>query len=232
MNVGGATVTTVQAYQRPRLARPGSPHLAAAASAILPASAMPAGSLRRGKIKRNTRSTRVIGVTVATCCAALVSVALASAAAPVAHTATAPACTAANTQIWLGDGEGGGTAGKTYYPLEFSNVGHKACTLYGYPGVSAVSDTGHQVGLPATHDPSTVATITIKAGGTAHDHIAIVDWGAVCATGAAASGLKIYAPGQTQAKQIEFAFTTCAAKSTLIAGPIDAGVGVPGYTFP
>jgi hypothetical protein len=162
------------------------------------------------------------------CSAALLPNALASAAAPVARAASAPACTNANTRVWLGDGEGGGTAGRTYYPLEFSNVGHHSCTLYGYPGVSAWSGGG-TVSLPATRDTTSHATVTIKPAGTANAQIAIVDWGAICSTAVNADGLKIYPPGETMAQEIQFPFQTCASSSTLRVGPIVAGVGIPGY---
>lgn len=58
-------------------------------------------------------------------------------------------CAAAQIRVWLGDGPGGGTAGAVYYPLEFSNVGHSRCTLYGYPGVSAYGSAGRRIGTPA-----------------------------------------------------------------------------------
>jgi hypothetical protein len=67
-----------------------------------------------------------------------------------AVTASAPNCLARNTQVWLGLGLGGGTAGSTFYPLEFSNVGHNACTLTGYPGVAASGSNGMQVGPAAS----------------------------------------------------------------------------------
>ena len=60
--------------------------------------------------------------------------------------ASAPACTSQATAIWLGDGEGGGTAGHVYYPIELSNTGRTSCTLYGYPGISAWGTGGEQIG--------------------------------------------------------------------------------------
>ncbi|MGA2469066.1 MAG: DUF4232 domain-containing protein [Solirubrobacteraceae bacterium] len=175
---------------------------------------------------RNARRLTVAGVLI--CCTALLGSALASAAAPIAKAAAVPACTSANTRVWLGDGGGGATAGRTYYPLEFSNVGHHSCTLYGYPGVSAWSG-GAQVSLPATRSTASHATVTIKPAGTANAQIAIVDWGAICTTAVNADGLKVYPPGQTVPQEIQFPFQTCASSSTLRVGPITAGVGIPGY---
>jgi hypothetical protein len=161
--------------------------------------------------------------------AGAVPVALASASAPRAHVATA-ACSAANTQVWLGDGEGGGTAGRVYYPLEFSNVGHSACTLYGYPGVSAWRSGGAQVGGAAGRNSGPHSTVTIPAGGTAHALLSIADWGAICSKAVNASGLKVYPPGQTKAKTIGFPLQVCATTSVLAVEPIRSGVGIPGYT--
>jgi len=47
------------------------------------------------------------------------------------------------------DTQGDGAAGSVYYTLQFTNLSGHACTLRGYPGVSAVSLSGHQLGAPA-----------------------------------------------------------------------------------
>jgi len=140
------------------------------------------------------------------------------------------ACADTNTQVWLGDGEGGGTAGAIYYPLEFSNVGHRACTLYGYPGVSAWGSGGGPVGLAATRAVSAHTTVTLAPNATAHALLRIADYGALCSTALNALGLAVYAPGQRQSRSIEFALEVCAHRSVLSVGPVRAGVGIPGYT--
>jgi hypothetical protein len=143
--------------------------------------------------------------------------------------AATPACTPSNTQVWLGLGLGGGTAGSTYYPLEFSNVGRHACTLNGYPGVSA-SRGGHQVGPSATRNQQAHATVTLAPGATAHAILRIVDWGALCSHEVVADGLKVFAPGQIRAGFVPFSFGACPDRGVLIVGPVRAGVGIPGYT--
>jgi hypothetical protein len=163
------------------------------------------------------------------CCAALLPVAFAGAVSR-SHTASAALCSTSHLEVWLGDGSGGGTAGRTYYPLEFSNVGHSACALYGYPGVSAWALNGVQVGLPATHSGASHSLVTLAPGATAHALLAVVDWGAVCATGVNALGLKVFPPGQKAAQTFSFPLEGCAGKSTLVTGPVRAGVGIPGYT--
>jgi hypothetical protein len=170
---------------------------------------------------------RALAVGAVACVAAVLPVALAGAA-PEAHVASA--CSASHMEVWLGDGEGGGTAGHTYYPIEFSNVGHSSCTLYGYPGVSAFGTNGAQVGLPASKSGASHSTVTIPAGGTAHALLAIADYGAICSTGANALGLKVYPPGQMQSQTFQFPLVVCASRVSMTTGPLRAGVGIPGYT--
>ncbi len=170
----------------------------------------------------------VVGAAFALTAAALIPAALASAL-PQARVASAP-CTSAQTQVWLGDGEGGGAAGHTYYPLEFSNIGHSSCTLDGYPGVSAESATGSLVGKPAMRNSGGHGPVTLAPGGTAHALISIADWGAICSKAVDAAGLKVYPPSETRAQQISFPFQACAKQGVLVTGPVRAGVGIPGYT--
>ena len=157
------------------------------------------------------------------CVAGSVVVAAASAAAP-------PKCTAAQVQVWLGLGLGGGTAGSTYYPLEFSNISHHACTLNGYPGVSAYENSGAQVGPAAGRSLARHATVTLASGATAHALLRVIDWGALCSTEVPAAGLKVFAPGLTRSEPVPFSFGACAHRGVLLVGPVRAGVGIPGYT--
>lgn len=144
--------------------------------------------------------------------------------------AAAPRCTTAHLEIWLGLGLGGGTAGSIYYPMEFSNVAHHACTLNGFPGVSAIGDTGHQIGRGASRTGQHHAIVTLAPGATAHAILRVLDAGAVCSVPVMASGLKVFPPGAKRAQLIPFSFAACARRGVLIVGPMRAGVGIPGYT--
>jgi hypothetical protein len=146
------------------------------------------------------------------------------------QTASVPACVPAQTQVWLGLGLGGGTAGTYYYPLEFTNVGHSTCTLSGYPGVSAYRGAGQQVGTPGTRNQTAHATVTLAPGATAHAQLGVHDYGALCKRGVAATGLKVYPPGETRSWSLGFPLRVCASRSVLVVGPVRPGVGVPGYT--
>jgi len=149
---------------------------------------------------------------------------------PGAASATTPRCTAPNTQVWLALGLAGGTAGSIYYPLAFSNVGHRACTLSGYPGVSGYGRGGGQVGQGASRNGQSHSTVTLSPGATAHAILRVVDWGALCSKEVVAEGLKVYPPGETRSEPVPFSFGACAHRGVLIVGPVRAGVGIPGYT--
>jgi hypothetical protein len=147
-----------------------------------------------------------------------------------ARAAAVSRCTAAHVQVWFGLGLGGGTLGSTYYPLEFSNVGPHACTLKGYPGVSAFGTGGAQIGPPAIRNGRPHGTVTLAPGATAHAILRVVDWGNLCSTEVPAAGLKVFPPGATRSEPVPFSFGACAHQGVLEVGPINAGVGIPGYT--
>jgi hypothetical protein len=150
-----------------------------------------------------------------------------------AHSATsavAPTCTPASTEVWLGLGLGGGTAGSVYYPLEFSNVGHHACTLNGYPGVSALRGAGTQVGPAAARITGHHVTVTLAPGATAHAILRVLDWGALCSTKVNAAALNVFPPGERRAEQVPFSFGACAHRGVLMIEPVRPGVGIPGFT--
>jgi hypothetical protein len=147
-----------------------------------------------------------------------------------ARAATLTPCAFSHTEIWLGDGEGGGAAGHVYLPLELSNIGRSSCTLYGFPGVSAVNSSGHQIGGDGSRSGPAGAVVRLAPGATAHALLAIADWGAICSRGVPATGIRIYAPAQRSSQLVQFQFEVCASRSVLSVGPVRSGVGIPGYT--
>ena len=121
-----------------------------------------------------------VAAALASTCAASAAAACAAAAsaASAKPAAAAPACGTAGLEVWLGLGPGAAAAGSTYYPLEFTNVTERTCHLRGFPGVSAVSVSGGQVGSPAARDRSSAPrTVTLAPGGTAHVPLQLVDAG-------------------------------------------------------
>ncbi len=128
-------------------------------------------------------------------------------------------------------GNGGGTLGTIFYPVEFSNTGRRSCWLSGYPAVTAASGAGRQIGPPATANGRT-HRIVLKPGGTAHVILGIIEAGNIPACKPRRDAfLRIVAPGQRAATFIpNFTFTACSNKSVLRVDAVHAGTGVPGFT--
>jgi hypothetical protein len=125
------------------------------------------------------------------------------------------------------DTQGNGYAGGVGYTLKFTNLSGHACTLHGFPGVSAVSLTGGQLGKPAGWS-GTPATVTLASGVTASATLLITNVGnyppSQCHP-VTAAGLRVYPPGQTASRQIPFPFGACsdgAGPVYLTAGPVHA----------
>jgi hypothetical protein len=137
-------------------------------------------------------------------------------------------CATAGLVVWI-DTMGNGTAGSIYYDLELTNLSGKACSLTGYPGVSAVSLLGRQLGSAAARStPLSSAPVTLAAGATKTALLQIVEAGnfpaASCAMTTAA-GLRVYPPGATVSKVVPFPFSACAKR-----GPIYLRVGAVSAT--
>jgi Protein of unknown function (DUF4232) len=132
--------------------------------------------------------------------------------------AATPPCAARALVVWLNT-QAGTAAGTTYYKLEFTNLSAHACTLRGYPGVSAIGANGHRVGSPAGRNPAHRArVVTVARGGSA---VAVLQIGdahnfppASCRL-VTVAGLLVYAPGTTRAKTVPFPFPTCAKAGTV-----------------
>src|SRR5262249_23160368 len=113
------------------------------------------------------------------------------------------ACTSGNTRVWVGL-PGDGTAGTTFYQLEFSNIGRSACTFFGFPGVSAIRANGHQAGLGARRT-GVPRLVLLRPGGTAHAVLGVTDAGAVCAHPVRTATLRVFPPGQRRAQFVPLA---------------------------
>lgn len=129
--------------------------------------------------------------------------------------AATPACSAASLSVWVDGSQSNGAAGSVEYPLEFTNITGKACTLYGYPGVSAINSSGKQLGDAASRFALfTKRTVTIPAGGTAHADLFYSDGEVFTAPGCkrvTASQIKVFAPNTKKAKDGFFDLQVCSA---------------------
>jgi hypothetical protein len=146
--------------------------------------------------------------------------------------ASFPACATSQLTGWLGV-PGNGTAGAVYYQLQLSNVGPASCTLFGFPGVSAVSrGDGHQLGRAAGRDYAKPATLQLLApGATVHAVLRITDPGVLGCPTATAAGLRVYPPNQFGALIVPFRFQTCTGPfRDLTIRVVRHGSGIPGYS--
>jgi hypothetical protein len=154
--------------------------------------------------------------------------------------AAIPECAAAlgqdgNVSAWVADGQGNGALGTIYYPLEFTNLSGRACSMYGFPGVSAISGDGQQLGSPATWESGggfgTPRTVIVAPGATAHAilayHDAEVGGAPGCDPVSTTAELRVYLPGQHSAAFAFFDLPACshAGPAYLTIGPVKPGVG-------
>jgi hypothetical protein len=133
------------------------------------------------------------------------------------------ACQTSALKVSLG--KANATAGTTYYPLKFVNKTSKSCTLRGYPGVSAVTTSGKQIGAAAQRSGGKVRTLTVKPGKQQSSSIGIREVGNFSASDCkpvTASGLKIFPPNASTAVTIKKKFKTCSitASKSLVVKPV------------
>jgi Protein of unknown function (DUF4232) len=140
-----------------------------------------------------------------------------------------------NVSAWVADGQGNGAAGTIYYPLEFTNLSGHTCSMYGFPGVSAISRSGRQLGSPANRESGgafgTPRTVTVRPGATVHAILAYHDAEVSTAPGCdpvnTTFELRVYPPNERGATLAFFNLEACshAGPIYLSVGPIKPGVG-------
>ena len=195
-------------------------------------------------MKPTTRAARRGLAALALTCAAVVipTAALAASGSPAkpalaarATAAAAPRCGTGALTAWLGI-PGNGYAGGANYQLELSNTSAHTCTLYGYPGVSALGPGGHQLGSAAGRGPASASRlVTLSRGATAHVELQITDVGnfppSSCGPTSAVA-LRVYPPGATRSLQVPFSFQACGKTGPvyLHVGTTVSGTGIPGFS--
>jgi uncharacterized protein DUF4232 len=146
--------------------------------------------------------------------------------------AAVPACTAGDIGAWVAVDQGNGAAGSIYYPLQFTNLSAHSCSMRGFPGVSAISRNGHQLGSPASWDHVIQArTVILAPGATAHT---ILRWSDVAVTTEPGCDpvfttfeLRVYLPGQYTATHAAFDLEACSHAGPIYMSvePVRPGVG-------
>jgi uncharacterized protein DUF4232 len=138
---------------------------------------------------------------------------------PAASTGTTPACTLASLGVRLG--RDGAAAGSVYYPLVFTDLSGRSCTLYGYPGVSFIWPDGRQAGRAASRAPSAASVVTIAPGGAAHATVQVADalaYPIAMCIPVVVRRLKVYPPGSRTALVIPLSTVTCSRRMPLWLG--------------
>jgi Protein of unknown function (DUF4232) len=156
-------------------------------------------------------------------------------AARAAAAAIPPRCGTAALTAWLGI-PGDGYAGGVVYQLELSNTSNHTCSLYGFPGVSALAPGGHQLGKAANRghaEPNRL--VTLGRGATAHAVLQITDVTVFPPSSCGkttAVALRVYPPGATRSLEIPFTFQACGKSGPvyLHVGTTEGGTGIPGFS--
>ncbi|HEV2375193.1 MAG TPA: DUF4232 domain-containing protein [Streptosporangiaceae bacterium] len=131
--------------------------------------------------------------------------------------------------VWVGADDGNAAAGTIYYPLEFTNVSGHTCSLYGFPGVSAIDPAWRQLGSPAGWEKQTPHTVILGPGATAHAVLAysnaVVGGAPGCHPVNTASELRVYPPDRRTAVHAFFDLPVCSHTGPVYmnVGPIQPG---------
>jgi Protein of unknown function (DUF4232) len=146
--------------------------------------------------------------------------------------ASTPQCSAGALGVWVAVDQAGVAAGTAYYPLEFTNISHHTCILYGYPGVSARNSNLKLLGNPARRDPLyKPRTVVLAPGATGH---AILGYSDVVTSNCPSTGkrtaafLQIYAPDQFQSNHAFWSLVACTTpgqRNFLSVTVVVAGIG-------
>jgi Protein of unknown function (DUF4232) len=188
----------------------------------------------------NRRLARRVGAAITAACTAILLPAAALAAPAHPGSASAPTalpqCTAGDLTTWAGI-PGDGSAGHTNFQLELSNTAGPTCTLFGFPGVSAVGRNGHQLGNAAIRNASHRAQLVVlPRGATAHVELAITDitvFSRSSCRPVTAAGLRVIAPGSFVSQTVPLTFRACAKHGPdyLSVTTTISGTGIPNFSF-
>jgi hypothetical protein len=155
----------------------------------------------------------------------------AAATAPPAATVAAPhQCRASDLHVSVTKGDPG--AGTVSYTIRFANVSSSACTLDGYPGVSAAKHLGgKRVGRAAGRVRSVhPRLVTIASGATAHAYLraANPDNISPACHPATEHWIKVFPPGQVHPQFAHRVISVCTdGTRNMWVQPVRAGRGLP-----
>jgi len=150
-------------------------------------------------------------------------------------------CATSGLEAWLGLGTTGSPPGTGQrpllaagtYTLEFTNVSSRACSLYGYPEVTAYA--GAQIGSAAVDDTSVrPRPVLLEPGATAHSVLRVTGTGRfqpdACAR-VTAPELRVMLPDQARPSFVPIRLAACSRKGPefMSVQPIQPRAGIPGF---
>jgi hypothetical protein len=163
--------------------------------------------------------------------------------ATLSSTVTGTPCAPAGLEAWLGlatTGSPPGTGrhpqlGGTTYTLEFTNVSSRACSLYGYPEVSAYADA--RIGRAAVDDRAVrPQPVLLEPGATAHSVLRITGPRSFEPTACAqvtVPELQVLLPDQVRPSFVPIRLAACSKKGPAFMSvqPIQPRPGIPGFAM-
>lgn len=145
------------------------------------------------------------------------------------------ACMTAALSVTVASTPGGAAAGSTYVPIDFTNFSGRACSMYGFPGVSFVTGRGgSQIGAAAARNTGfSSVPVTLAAHGSAHAWLQVAEAGNYPASTChmvTATWLRIFPPANTAPAYASHTFSACASSKAnlLTVMPVRPGAGVQG----
>lgn len=132
----------------------------------------------------------------------------------------APASTCAAGDLDLSVGTPDAGAGQLYLPLGFTNIGDRACTLLGHPGVSVLDADRQRIGRPADREGPAPEPVTLAPGrsATATLHSTNGPIGGPCLP--EGTFLQVYPPAAKDSVLVNASFRICSDRFTV--GPVTA----------
>jgi len=128
-----------------------------------------------------------------------------------AVTGTAPdKCAPADLQLSVGPG--GGAAGSIIYEVTLKNTSAKTCVLAGYPGVSLVDASGHQLAAADRNPGQAIGTVTLSSGHSTQAPMRMPNadnFGSPNPCSAASAKLRVYPPDATEFLEVAFSQRGC-----------------------
>ena len=180
---------------------------------------------------------RVLTATAALAAVLIPVGALASCSAAGQHPSAAPVARCARSQLtaWMALPSAGAAALTDYFYLEITNVSRHACSLDGFPRVTAVDLHGRQIGAAALRAVSVFTRyIALAPGATSYTIVGITStsgWSRSACHPRTAYGLSVTAPLTHGSLRVGFSFAACAEPNVhfLSVFALQPGVGIPGY---